>query len=142
MELNYPFTAIILGFIFIIFELILGAAMGFEFLVLGILLIVSGGVGYATGSISIQVAVFIALSLLYVFAGRKYIKNKLVIATKSTNVDTLIGKKATVVKSISAGSHGQVSLDGEVWRASSDVEHKVGSSVTVESVSGVTLKVS
>lgn len=116
--------------------------MGFEFLVLGILLIVSGGVGYATGSISIQVAVFIALSLLYVFAGRKYIKNKLVIATKSTNVDTLIGKKATVVKSISAGSHGQVSLDGEVWRASSDVEHKVGSSVTVESVSGVTLKVS
>lgn len=142
MELNYPLTAVILGFALIILELILGAALGFEFLIIGIFLIVSGGVGYATGSLSIQIVVFIALSLVYVFAGRKYIKNKLVIATKSTNVDQLIGKKTIVLKEIAPNSAGQVSMNGEVWRAVSDASHKEGTSVTVESVSGVTLKVS
>jgi membrane protein implicated in regulation of membrane protease activity len=132
---------IILGIIAIIVEIILGAATGFELLVIGIVFILGGGVGMLTGSIQMAIGSIIVLILGYIFFGRSRIKNALHITTKTTNSDRIIGKQSKVVAPIPAGEYGQVKIDGEVWRATSVKNHKIGDTVTIESISGVTVSV-
>ncbi|MDA1317217.1 MAG: NfeD family protein [bacterium] len=140
--LQNPNTALILlGFVAIILEIILGAATGFELLILGIVFIIGGGVGMLTGSIQLAIGSIIALILGYIVFGRRRIKNALHITTKATNSESIISKQAKVVSEIPAGEHGQVKIDGEVWRATSTKNHKMGTTVTIDSISGVTVRV-
>lgn len=132
---------IIIGMIAITVEVILGAATGFDLLLLGVIFIISGGLGIFTSSFPLALGSITVFSLLYITLGRRFIKNKLVIATRATNVDNLIGKKGVVSKAVSPHHAGQIKLEGEVWRAGSDREIEVGREVEVKSVSGVTLHV-
>ena len=91
---------IIIGIVFITAEIIIGAATGFDLLLTGVILIISAIIGMILGSFTISLVLITILALLYIFIGRKFIKSKLTIATKSTNVDSLIGKKGMVVKGI------------------------------------------
>lgn len=139
--LNNNYLLIIIGIIAIIVEIILGAATGFDLLLIGIIFIISGGLGMLVGSFNLALVTVTALSFLYLIFGRKFVKKQLSIETKSTNVDNLYGKKAIVIKKISSHHSGQVKVQGEVWRAEADVTLEEGKEVTVQSVSGVTLKV-
>ena len=141
MNTDPNYILITLGIVSIIVEVVLGAALGFELLILGIIMIISGGVGTLFSSFTIALITFLVLTTLYIAAGRKFIRNKFNIATTATNIDDVMGKKGTVVKEIEAGKYGQVKIDGETWRATSEQHQKVGSHVTVESVSGVTITV-
>ncbi|OGK38365.1 hypothetical protein A3F03_01420 [Candidatus Roizmanbacteria bacterium RIFCSPHIGHO2_12_FULL_41_11] len=132
---------IIIGIVFITAEIIIGAATGFDLLLTGVILIISAIIGMILGSFTISLVLITILALLYIFIGRKFIKSKLTIATKSTNVDSLIGKKGMVVKGIQPHHPGQVKVEGELWRAESEKNIIEGSEVKIESVSGVTLKV-
>ena len=132
---------IILGIIAIIVEIILGAATGFELLVIGIVFIIGGGVGMLTGSIQVAIGSIVVLILGYIFFGRRRIKNALHITTKKTNSESIIGQQAKVVAVIPAGEYGQVKIEGEVWRATSAKSHKIADTVTIESISGVTVSV-
>ena len=61
-----------------------------------------------------------------------------------TNIDEMVGKIATVVMAIEAGSAGRVALKGTTWRAVLNDEAAtaaVGEKVTVVSIEGVTLTV-
>lgn len=141
MQLDTNYGLIIFGIILIAIDVILGAALGFELLIIGVILLVAGGIGILSGSVAYALTAAIILTLVYVIAGRKYIRNTFNIDTKKTNMDDLIGKKALVVKEISPGKPGQVKIDGEIWRASSKKHHDVEAEVTVESISGVTVHI-
>lgn len=140
-NINNNYLLIIGGIIAIIAELALGVATGFDLFVIGVIFIVSGGVGLLVSSFTIALILVSILCLAYVFVGRGFIKQKLTLTTKATNVDALIGKKGMVTKKITKDTVGQVKVEGEVWRAASDTDIDAGSTVVVESVSGVTLTV-
>jgi membrane protein implicated in regulation of membrane protease activity len=132
---------IVLGLVAIIAEILLGAITGFELLIIGVFLIISGGIGWISGSLTFALITFAILTLVYVFAGRRYLKNRFHHATTKTNVDTLIGATGTVTHVIHQNKAGQVRIGDEVWRAESAKDHAKGDTVTVSSVSGVTVRV-
>ncbi len=134
---------IVLGVVAIIAEIILGAITGFELLIIGIILIISGGVGMLTGSLTIALITFVVLTVVYIFVGRNHIKNRFLAGkTNKTNVDALIGAKGLVVSPIEPQKAGQVKINDEVWRAESEKAHAKDETVTVTAVSGVTIYVS
>ncbi|QQG44396.1 MAG: NfeD family protein [Candidatus Roizmanbacteria bacterium] len=141
-NLNPSIVLIFLGLIFITVELFLGVATGFDLLIAGIIFIISGIAGWTLNSFNISLSLVIALSFLYIVLGRKFVKSKLSIATKATNTNALMEKKGIVIKKITPDSPGQVKVEGEIWRAEASRSIDEGTEVVVQSVSGVTLKVS
>ncbi len=139
ISINHIF--IIVGIAAIVLELLLGVATGFDLFVLGLIGIVSGGIGIITGSSQYSFIAIGMLSLLYVLAGRQLVKQKLTVSTQTTGTNELIGKKGIVVKKITPQKQGQVKVQGEIWRAESDSAIDEGGSIIVHSVSGVTLRV-
>ena len=139
---DYNYYLIVAGVAAMIIEVLIGAADGFELLIVGIIAIVAGSVGMLTGSFMIGSITGITLLFAYVIVGRKFIKSKLEVSTMATNIDLLIGEEADVVKPITKKNPGQVRIGGEIWRANSTQSLKKGEDVIIESVSGVTLKVS
>lgn len=135
------YLLVILGIVAIAVEIILGAATGFDLLVIGIILIISGGTGLVTTNFSFALILVTVLSLLYVFIGRRFIKNKLSVATTKTSVESLVGSKAVVTKTITSHKAGQVKVDGEIWRATAHTAIEPGATVMINSISGVTLDV-
>ncbi len=59
----------------------------------------------------------------------------------ATGFEGMVGEEGSVVSEINPGAIGQVSVHGELWKATSDKPMKVGETVTVESFSNWTLKV-
>lgn len=135
------YILIITGIIAIIAELLLGVVTGFDLLIIGVIAIIAGSVGLAFSSFTTALIFTIVLAFVYVVFGRRLVKQKISITTTATNTDALIGKKGIVTQKIMVHKPGQVKVDGEIWRASSKTTIDEGSSVKVESVSGVTLGV-
>lgn len=133
---------VVMGLIAIILEVLLGAPTGFDLLLIGVIFLIGGGMGMLTGNFFSALGLIIFLSFLYIFFGRKVIKDKLNVTTRKTNVDNLIGQKAVVLKAISPDKPGQIKVEGEIWRARADKKIKANAKVTIESISGVTLRVS
>jgi len=137
---TYSFI-IALGIVAIIIEILIGAATGFELLVLGVILVISGFIGSIIGSVQITIGLIVVLTFLYIIIGRKKIKDSLHITTHATNTDQIIGKSAKVVLDITPDEPGQIKIAGEIWRAEAEKPIKKGESVIIQSVSGVTVKV-
>ena len=125
----------------VVVELIVGVDTGFDFLLVGLSLILGSLFGFLFDAYLVAIGVSITISILYIVFGRKYIKKKLNISTHKTNIDALIGKQAVVLKTITKDKAGQVKLENEIWRAASSKVIKKDSKVKIISVEGVTLKV-
>lgn len=138
---NTNWVVIVLGILAIILELILGVVTGFDLLIIGVILILSGSLGLLIESTTITYALIPLLCLVYLFGARRLLKQHLKIPLRRTNSEALIGKEGIVVKKITAENAGQVRVDGEIWRASSHHHIDEGSRVEIESVSGITLTV-
>jgi membrane protein implicated in regulation of membrane protease activity len=123
------------GLTLIVAELVLGVSSGFDLLLIGLALISGGVVGQATSHWQWGIVATLTLLTLYISFGRRLLKNRLKTTSVTSNIDALIGQTATVVKP------NQVQVDGEIWRAVSSSKLKVGDTVTILSVKGVTLKV-
>ncbi|HLL61031.1 MAG TPA: NfeD family protein [Candidatus Nitrosocosmicus sp.] len=136
------YILIIIGFLAILVELILGVVTGFDLLLLGIAFIIGGLVGMGTDSFNIGLTVVFILSILYFLIGRKIIKKELALKTTKTSVDNLLLKQGIVVKKITPDKPGQIKVEGEIWRAESPNVISEGASVIIQSVNGVTLLVS
>jgi len=137
-----PFTTlIILGILAIIAEIVLGAATGFELLIIGVVFVIGGGIGMLTNSVMIAGSSVVVLILGYIVFGRSRIKDAFHITTTKTNSDSIIGKQATVVSNIKIDDPGQVKIEGEIWRAESSKKIEKGKKVTIKSISGVTVRV-
>ena len=91
-----------------------------------------------------QVLLFLIFSCLLLVLTRPFAIKKLNAYRTRTNVDSLIGKKAFVIKDIRKNKKGQVKAEGAVWTAQSGdgAEIETGSECIVERIEGVTLIVS
>jgi len=136
---NMLFVLIGLGLVAV--ELIVGVQTGFDLVLLGTSLIFGGLVGNWMDSWQAGLGISLLLTIGYMIVGRKFVKSKLAITSKETNIDQLIGKEGLVVKDIVKHSSGQVKVGTETWRAVSDQEIKKGTKVKIQSIEGVTLKV-
>ncbi len=132
---------VILGFLLVAAELFVGVQTGFDLVLIGLSLLAGGIIGNWINQPWLGIAVATALTFIYILAGRKLIKQKLVVTTHKTNIDSLIGKTGTAIEEIAPGKRGKIAIDGEVWLAASDSVIPAKNSVTVKSIEGVTLNV-
>lgn len=95
-----------------------------------------------TGSIMIQLLVFVVVSLVLVYFTRPIAVKKLNNKTEKTNADAVIGTKGIVESDIKPELRGSVRADGKVWTAiasDADAEIKKGDTVIIERIEGVKL---
>ncbi|HEY6126667.1 MAG TPA: NfeD family protein [Candidatus Acidoferrum sp.] len=136
---------VIVGVLCAAAELALGALTGFDLALVGASLAAGGAVGlimqsWHAGLISAAIFAFLYFALF-----RRWLKTRLVVTNKASNVDTLIGKMGVVTKRIGQRDCGIVKVGSEEWRAElvqpADTPREIGADVQVVSVEGVTLKV-
>lgn len=130
---------IIIGLLLMILELVMGVASGFDLVIIGIILILGGFMGGFFNSIYITLGITTLLGVLYLWLGRTTIKKKIIVATKHTNIDKLIGKKGVVIRTITPDTAGLIRVEDEDWRASSGEVVYEKEKVEVLSIEGVTL---
>lgn len=132
---------IILGIVAIIIEIVIGAATGFELLILGIIFVIGGAMGMVMGSFTFAVGTIVVLTFAYIFFARNMIKKSLHITTHKTNADSIVGRTVQVVSDITGDDPGQIKTEGEIWRAEAGQEIKKGEKAVIQSISGVTVRV-
>ncbi len=134
-----PQLFVIVGLLLVLAELLVGIQSGFDLVLIGSILIVSGFAGMLVDSTELMLVLATALSILYIAVGRKRIRQKITTVTKKTNIDKLIGAGGVVVRSITPDTAGLVRVDDEDWRASAEEILYEREAVTVEGIEGVTL---
>ena len=123
--------------VFIIIEIF---TIGFLFFWLAIASLISMLVSFITDSIIIQTAVFVISSAVLIFATKPLMDKFAKKDKTATNVYSLIGKKAIVIKEIDwASGKGQIKIEGEVWSAKTKEQVNIpkGTEVEIESIDGV-----
>jgi len=88
-----------------------------------------------------QVLIFLTIATLLLIFTRPLVKKKLKIGREKTNVDSLIGKHALVVKAISEFERGEVKINGLIWSAHSEDNTEIteGSKCEILRIEGVQL---
>jgi len=133
------------GIVCVIIELALGALTGFDLALVGASLALGGAIGLFTGSATIGMLAAAAAALLYFAILRRWLKAKLKVRDQATNVDAVIGQTGVVTKRIAPPDCGLVKVGSEEWRAEliqgDETAREVGTTITVTSSEGVTLKV-
>ena len=97
-------------------------------------------VSFFTTNIIIQTTVFLITSTIFILATKPLVKKFVDVKKTNTNVFSIIGKKALVIKDIDPiHSSGQIQLNGEVWSAETENDEiiKEGSEVEVLKINGV-----
>ena len=97
-------------------------------------------VSFFTTNIIIQTTVFLITSTIFILATKPLVKKYVDVKKTNTNVFSIIGKKALVIKDIDPiHSSGQIKLNGEVWSAETENDEiiKEGSEVEVLKINGV-----
>jgi membrane protein implicated in regulation of membrane protease activity len=89
---------------------------------------------------SVQVLLFLLISGSFLFFTRPFAIKKLHIGKEKTNIDSLIGASALVVKTITKFEKGEVKLQGNIWTAKTENETELveGSECTIVRIEGVT----
>ena len=134
-----PQLFVVAGLLLVLAELLVGIQSGFDLVLIGSILVVSGFVGMLTGSTPLMLVLATALSILYIAVGRNKIRQKITTVTKKTNIDKLIGSSGVVVRSVTPDTAGLVRVNDEDWRASAEEILYERDAVTVEGIEGVTL---
>ena len=93
------------------------------------------------GSWEVGVATATIITILYIIFGRQFVKSKLKVQTKSTNIESLIGKRGVVTKEIAPHRPGQITVNGERWRAAANQKLIGKTEVIVQKIDGVTASV-
>ena len=97
-------------------------------------------VSFFTTNIIIQTTVFLITSTIFILATKPLVKKFVDVKKTNTNVFSIIGKKALVIKDTDPiHSSGQIKLNGEVWSAETENDEiiKEGSEVEVLKINGV-----
>ena len=116
------------------------ATVGFLIYWFGVGALIAMIVSLFTSNIIIQTTIFIISSTILIFATKPFVKKFADVKKTNTNVYSIIGKKALVIKTIDPiHSVGQIKLNGEVWTAESENNEIIeeGSEVEVLEIKGV-----
>lgn len=140
--LSLPWLFVLIGLGLIFAELFIGVYTGFDLVLIGLSIILGGLLGAIYPNFIFMILATSVIIFFYLIFGRKFIKRRLEIDTHQSNIDALVGACGLVVKPISPHNPGQVKINGEFWRAESQQTLEVGDEIVVNSIAGVTLKVS
>ena len=116
------------------------ATVGFLIFWFGVGALIAMIVSLFTSNIIIQTTIFIISSTILIFATKPFVKKFADVKKTNTNVYSIIGKKALVIKTIDPiHSIGQIKLNGEVWTAESENNEIIeeGLEVEVKEIKGV-----
>ena len=109
------------------------ATVGFLIFWFGIGALIAMIVSLFTTNIIIQTTVFLISSTILIFATKPFVKKFADVKKTNTNVYSIIGKKALVIKTIDPiHSVGQIKLNGEVWTAESENNEVIEEGLEVE----------
>ena len=128
---------LIIAGLFFIGEII---TVGFLVFWFGVGAIVAMIVSLFTSNIIIQTAAFVISSTILLFVTKPFVKKFVDIKPTNTNVFSIIGKKALVIKEInSVHFSGQIKINGEVWSAETENDEIIpeGSEVEIIHIKGV-----
>ena len=100
-------------------------------------LIVSG----FSSSLTLQITVFVVVSALALALTRPFVKKQRAAKAAPMNAQRNVGRKASVIATVSRDTPGRVRLDGVDWRAECDTPLAVGTMCEVVAVNGTTLTV-
>ena len=116
------------------------ATVGFLIFWFGIGALIAMIVSFFTSNIIIQTTIFVISSTILIFAPKPFVKKFADVKRTNTNVYSIIGKKALVIKTIDPiHSVGQIKINGEVWTAESENNQVIdeGSEVEILEIKGV-----
>ncbi len=139
--ITLPHVFVVIGLLMVLAELVLGIQTGFDLLLIGSIMVISGFVGLLTGSELIMLVLAIGLSIFYIAIGRKRIRRKITTVAKKTNIDRVVGSTGTVVRDINPTTAGIVRVDDEQWRAAAEEVLYEGDPIIIEAIDGVTVLV-
>ncbi|MEK7824272.1 MAG: NfeD family protein [Candidatus Eisenbacteria bacterium] len=145
MESSWNWVLLVSGALLVLVEVAFGGFAGFDLVLIGSAFVVGGAVGLWTHNPALGLVVAAALCVVYIVAGRRWVRARLKHRTVTSNADALLGERAMVMVRVAEHEPGQVKVRDEVWRAvpapgvSGPFEQ--GAVVTIEGVDGVTLKV-
>ncbi|MCI8640969.1 MAG: NfeD family protein [Clostridia bacterium] len=128
---------LIIAGIFLIGEI---ATVGFLIFWFGIGALVAMIVSFFTDSIIFQTTIFVISSTILIFATKPFVKKFVDVKKINTNVFSIIGKTALVIKEINPiQSQGQIKINGETWSAESENNEVIpeGSEVEILQIRGV-----
>jgi len=91
--------------------------------------------------LTVQILIFLAISALLLIFTRPLAVKKFKIGREKTNVDSLVGKHALVVKTISEFERGEAKINGQIWTARSEDSTEIteGSKCEILRIEGVQL---
>jgi len=79
-----------------------------------------------------QILIFLAIAALLLIFTRPVAIKKLKIGREKTNVDSLIGKHALVVKAIGEFERGEAKINGQIWSARSEDNNTIAEGAKCE----------
>jgi membrane protein implicated in regulation of membrane protease activity len=125
----------------IVFALIEIFTLGLTTVWFAIAALVMVFLSFAKIPLEIQILIFMAIATLLLVFTRPLVKKKLKIGQEKTNVDSLIGKHALVVKTIGEFERGEAKINGQIWSARSEDGKEIteGSKCEILRIEGVQL---
>ena len=116
----------------IIFSLIEICTLGLTTVWFAIAALVMVFLSFLKIPLSIQTLIFLAISAILLFFTRPIAVKKLKLGKEKTNVDSLVGKHALVMKKIGEFEMGEVKVNGQIWTARSDSEVEIANGTKCE----------
>jgi membrane protein implicated in regulation of membrane protease activity len=91
-------------------------------------------------SFPVQLLIWLIISSVLLYFTRPYALGKLKVGKVATNVDSLVGKSALVVKTITKHDKGEIKINGIIWSAKTedDAELAEGSECEIVAIQGAT----
>ena len=91
--------------------------------------------------LTVQILIFLAIATMLLIFTRPIAIKKFKIGQEKTNVDSLIGKHALVVKTIGEFERGEAKINGQIWSARSETNTEIteGSKCEILRIEGVQL---
>jgi len=89
---------------------------------------------------AVQILIWLLISSALLYFTRPYAIRKLKVGREKTNADSLLGKKALVVKKITKFEKGEIKVNGIIWGAKTDTEEDLekDSECEIVKIEGVT----
>lgn len=81
-----------------------------------------------------QIIIFLAVSACLLIFTRPVAIKKFKTGTEKTNVDSLVGKHALVIKQIGEFERGEIKLNGQIWSARSENSSVINEGIKCEVV--------
>jgi membrane protein implicated in regulation of membrane protease activity len=142
--MNWNWVLVIGGALMILAEVVLGGFAGFDLVLIGTAFVLGGGIGFVVGNPVTGLIASSVLCILYIVAGRKWVRSRIHMRHVASGTDALVGLQGVVLRRIDVHDPGQIRVRDEQWRARpvpGTGPFEEGALVTVQSVDGVTLLV-